>query len=526
MNAAVQNLREPTMRDWLTLGAVGVLVFILNIDYTAVNLALIAISRDINADLNHLQWLLSGYVLIWGAIVIPAGRCTDIYGKKTTILFGLFLFVSGSLLVAVGDQLTVLVAGRLIQGVGGAIYAPACYAVIFAIMPQHRQGLAMGLIGAASGLGLAAGPSIAGLILDHISWRWIFFMNLPLGLVTFTALYMLIAKDQRSEIVQKIDLTGASLLSVGIGLFVFTLNQIEVWGLYNPLLWSCGIGSILALILFNMWDRNHRPQTLPRHFFYNKPYMSSVGSIFLMCYNFSMLMLLIGLYLQAVKRYSSIDAGLIFLMMTLIMGVLSPLGGKLADHMPVRIPIIIGIISMLVSTILLTFLTVDSSLTYIIICLIFAGIGLGLSFPTLNTALMRAVRQDEVATASSIFSMSSLLGHTLGIIAASNILIMGGSFKLDSFLNNFNIQITGSVRNKLLDILGQADHSINRFQDFAIEHRDAFMHVIDEAFMAGFKPCMMTAAISAIIGIIWIWRNLNINAVDNRENVTPTVPIH
>ena len=515
------SINEPSIRDWLALGAVCISVFILNIDYTAVNLALIPISRDIQVDLNHLQWLLSGYVLIWGAIVIPAGRCADIYGKKACILFGLLLFITGSLLVAMGNQLAVLIIGRLIQGVGGALYAPACYAVIFCIMPQHRQGLAMGLVGAACGLGLAAGPSIAGFILDHVSWRWIFFVNLPLGALTYIAIYILIPKDQQQHNVQKIDITGAALLSVGIGLFVFTLNQIEVWGLESLKLWACGLTSIVVLIVFNLWNKNHYPQTLPRHFFKNKPYMSATGSMFLMCYNFSMLMLLIGLYLQAVKRYSSIESGFIFLFMTLIMGVLSPLGGKLADHMPMRIPIIAGMLSMLAATILMAFFNTDTSLTYIMISLALAGIGLGLTFPTLNTALMRTVRSEEVATASSIFSMTSLLGHSIGIITASNLLIAVGNQKLDALLHDFDLNVSAHIKAKLLVILGKADHSINQFQDFTTESREIFMKVIDQAFIAGTVPCMLTASLSTIIGIIWIARHLNIQDADNEIKHVP-----
>jgi len=170
-------------RSWMVLLSIGVLLFLINIDYTAVNLTLVPIAEEINADLNSLQWLLSAYVLVWAACVIPAGRVADLYGRRTTLIIGLILFMGGSCLTGLGHSLEVLILGRVLQGIGAAIFSAPSWAVIFTTAPPEKQGLVMGIVLSFCGLGLATGPTLAGFIIEEANWRWIFYINIPLGII-------------------------------------------------------------------------------------------------------------------------------------------------------------------------------------------------------------------------------------------------------------------------------------------------------------------------------------------------------
>lgn len=165
------NASPISLSAWLLLLTICLLVFLMNIDYTAVNQALLPIADEIKVNLNDLQWLLSGYVLVWGALVVPAGRMADIFGKKISLIVGMVLFMAGSLLTGTGHSIEMLVAGRVFQGIGAALFSAPAYGLVFTSMPPERQGMALGIIGGIAGLGLAAGPTLAGFIIETIGWR-------------------------------------------------------------------------------------------------------------------------------------------------------------------------------------------------------------------------------------------------------------------------------------------------------------------------------------------------------------------
>jgi MFS family permease len=209
-----------------------------------------------------------------------------------------------------------------------------------------------------------------------------------------------------------------------------------------------------------------------------------------------------------VQRFSNGQSGLVFLAMTLIIGVLSPIGGKLADRLDVRLPILWGSLLMAASAVSLAFLTADSSLLYLLICLFGVGLGFGLCFPTINTALLRTVKPTEVNTASGIFTMGMMLGNTLGVIISTSLLVLIGSKKITALLNSEGFSLSTESSDKLLRILAKADHSAAQFADFASLQVPQLIKIVDEAFMAGFWPNMLMGAVFALIGGFWMWRQL------------------
>ncbi|MDK3160896.1 MFS transporter [Kamptonema cortianum] len=245
----------------------GVLIFILNIDYTAVNLTLVPIAEEIQTDLNNLQWLLSAYVLVWAAFVIPAGRLADIYGKRNALIAGLIIFMAGSCLAGLGQSLEVLILGRALQGVGAAIFSAPAWAFVFTTASPEKQGFVMGIILSFAGFGLATGPTLAGLIIQELSWRWIFYVNIPLGFLVIATLLIYSQKDEVASNKQKVDILGTLLLSAGLCLCVYALNQIEVWGLQSPLLWGTAALGLSLLGVYYLRDRMQEFRMVPPHLF-------------------------------------------------------------------------------------------------------------------------------------------------------------------------------------------------------------------------------------------------------------------
>lgn len=509
---------------WLILSAVSALIFLLNIDYTAVNLALVSISEEVPADLNTFQWLLSGYVLTWAAFVVPAGRFADRVGKRKMILIGVSLFIAGSALTGLGYRIDVLIAGRILQGIGAAIFIPPCYGLIFDTMPPKKRSFGMGILAGVAGFGLAAGPTCAGYLIYYFSWRWIFYINIPLGFLAILAVILFVPKDSSNLKAPKIDPLGSFLLAAGLGLFMFGLNQIEIWGIRDLKLISMIAAGVTALILFWLFDRKQKNQTMPRHFFQNKPFMSALLAVTLNVYNFSLILVMMGLYLQNTLHYSGYDSGLIFLAMTLAIGLLSPIGGKLGDKVDIRYPIIAGFLCLALSTFLMSLLNESSSVIMILSALLFAGIGLGLSWPTLNASMMRAVEPHEINTASALFTMATMVANTLGVIVSTSLVVVFGQRKLTTLLNEHSIILNEEQHTVLFSAINQVEHTAKQLIGLPENLVPKLLTFLDASFVYGLTRDMWIGSVLALIGCVLIFHGLkNLKSTSKTDSDVPII---
>jgi EmrB/QacA subfamily drug resistance transporter len=481
------SIPKMTLHSWIMLSTIGLLIFLLNIDYTAVNLALVPISEEVDGDLNTLQWLLSGYVLIWAALVVPAGRFADIHGKAFSLNLGVAIFMLGSLLTGIGSEIYLLIAGRLLQGLGAAIFSSPAYSLIFASVPTNKQGMAMGFMGGAAGLGLAIGPTIAGWLIKEIGWRWLFYVNIPIGLIAIIIMLIYAAPEPKRTDAPQIDWLSVFLLTAGLGSFVFALNQIEVWGISDPSLLGFGIAGIGLLALFGLRDRSQPFQILPRNLITNKPFMSTVGTIFIVAYGFSLVLVMMSLYLQNTLRLSSSEAGLYFLSMTLAIGILSPIGGKLADHMDIRIPNIIGLCLSFSAFFILSQLGVTSPAILVCTGLLLAGLGLGIIFPSMNTAMFRTLESSQINTGSAIFLMAMTLGNAISVIASTSFLVMFGRPKLVELMAQAGSSITAAEQEALINIINKVEHTPEQLKQFPADQIPSLLGLIDQAFLYGYS---------------------------------------
>lgn len=492
---------SPTIsfRSWMVLISVGVLIFLINIDYTAVNLTLVPISEEINADLNGLQWLLSAYVLVWAAFVIPAGRLADLYGKRNALMAGLGLFMLGSCLTGAGHSLEMLILGRILQGLGAATFSAPAWAVIFTSAPPEKQGFVMGVILSFSGFGLAAGPSLAGFIIEEANWRWIFYINIPIGILVIAILKLYAAKDILPVIKEKVDFIGTFLLSAGLCLSVYGLNQLEVLGATSFTLWGM-IGLGLFLIGgFSLRDRAQKLRMIPAHIFKNKVYMAASVGEFFMAIVFSMVLVLMGLYLQSTLHYSSYETGLIFISMTISMGLLSPIGGKMVDTFGTKTPMVLGALMSAIALGMMVFLKTDSSLLYVVTVLFIVGTGLGAYFTACSTAMMQSVPQKDLNVASGVFMMLMMLGNTLSIILSTSFVVFFGRDYLFKMSQAQGMVLSPEQHQDLVEIIAKVEHSSAQLQDFPTQQISQLLHWVDEAFVYGLSLNMMFGCLCALI---------------------------
>ncbi len=328
---------------WWILFVISIITVMVNMDYTVVNLALITISKDIHSPLREIQWVLSGFALAWAAFVLPSGRLADVLGRSYLFLIGVAFFTLASVLAGLANTGWLLTIARTLQGTGGALLAPSAMGIIFSSFPPKQQGIAVGILGTAIGLGLGIGPSFGSLILHLLSWRWIFFINLPLGLFVFVISLLLIPKeDTRTK--ESIDYLGILTLSVGLFGIMFAINEVHEWEETKIHFVIILIGSLLLLSLFLGLQIRKKNPLIRGNLFLNRVFLACNCISLVYQYSFSLVLIVTGLYLQNVLGYSTIQTGFLFLFMTLIFGLLAPFGGKIVSVMDSRIPIAAGMI--------------------------------------------------------------------------------------------------------------------------------------------------------------------------------------
>ncbi|MDP3532096.1 MAG: MFS transporter [Alphaproteobacteria bacterium] len=513
------------LQFYLTLFSIGTLVMLLNIEFSAVNLALVPISKDIDVNLNDLQWVLSSYILVWAALVVPAGRLADLYGKKLMLIIGILTFMIGSFVSGIANHIGPLIMGRIIQGIGAAILSAPAYGIIFSSAPARLQGTAMGIVAGIAGFGLAIGPSLAGYIIKDFSWRWIFYINVPLGVLVITAIFYLVPKSQNAKSHGKMNYGTSLLLILGLAGFVFGLNQIEVWGYKHSLLWIILIGSLCLLGIFYKLDQRSVHQTLPKSLLHHKTYRATLITMMSLAYIFALTLFMVSLYLQSTLRLSAYEAGIALMFFSASYGILSPIGGKITDKFGIQIPCAIGVLCLAAGLSLLGFSSEKSTLLFLSFPLLLLGIGLGVTFPAINTAMFKTVPPALMNTGSALFTMVMMLGNTISVIASSSLLVFWSDFKLKGLLEKANITLTPEHYDILLKVISKAEHTKDQLQGFNEKEIPTLLSIIDQAFVKGFHLNMWIGVFMAFVALYYIMRYFSANAFQNQTSA-PVMPIH
>ena len=220
-------------RKWFTLAAVSFGLFMIMLDNTVVNVALPSIQRDLGADLSSLQWIVAGYALTFAALMLIGGKVADAYGRRLIFVIGIAVFTSASLWCGLADSEDELIAARVLQGAGAALMNPATLSIIAATFPPRQRGTAIGIWAGVSALALAIGPLVGGLITEHLDWSWIFFINIPVGIVAIAASFLFI-DESRDESHVRLDLPGLATSAVGLFALTYGLIEANTYGWTSP----------------------------------------------------------------------------------------------------------------------------------------------------------------------------------------------------------------------------------------------------------------------------------------------------
>ena len=410
-----QRLYTSENRRWWTLGAVAFGLFMIMLDNTIVNVALPSIQRDLEIGISELEWVFNGYALTFGVLMLTGGKLADLLGRRRIFIVGLVVFTLASLLCGMATSAGMLIGARVLQGVGSALMNPATLSIITATFPARQRGMAIGIWAGVAAMALAIGPLVGGLITQHIGWNWIFFINVPVGILAIIVTRLVVSESRDTSAVQRLDFPG--LLTSGIGLFALTFALIEAnsYGWTDPVILALFATSVVALVVFVLLELHQRVPMLDLSLFRNGTFAGANSVMLLVGLAMFGVFFYNSLFVQNVMGYSAVQTGAIFLPMTGLIILIAPAAGKFSDRVGSRW--LMGVGMLLLSISLFTFSRLDAASDFwdLLPGLLVGGVGMGLVMTPTTAAAMGSVPVDQAGVGSAVLNSMRQVGGSLGI---------------------------------------------------------------------------------------------------------------
>src|SRR4051812_25603098 len=427
-------------------------LFCVQIDYFAMNLALPRMALDLKTTAPDLQWVISVYMLALGAFMVPAGRIGDIFGRRRTLLAGIALFGSASVLCALAPSATLVIAFRALQGIGAALLFPVSVSVLTNAFPAARASHAIGLAYGTAGLGNAAGPLIGGLLTETVGWRWIFWLNVPLTLVALAIGAWSITESSDESVPRRIDVTGLALIVTGIGLFTLTFDRAPHWGWLSVWTLSAFAGSLVVLAVFIVVENRVRWPLVNLSLARNRSFTVLViaGTIANIAYVVAIF--LSTVYLQQVRGLDPLTAGLAFLGPSAGAALGGPLSGRLAARYP---PVLVMGVGCVAAAISLAALAVSRGWVIYLIALTTCGFAMGLVYAFTTVATQAVVRPERAGEAAGVTLTSLVILAGVGVAVSGTTLevLRHNGMSTDSGIPAFFLAIAAALLPAAITVL-------------------------------------------------------------------------
>jgi len=447
-------LLAPENRKWWTLGAVSFGLFMIMLDNTIVNVALPSIRRELHIGLSELEWVVNGYALTFAVLMLTGGKLADMFGRRKIFIVGLIIFTASSLACGLAPNAHVLIAARVVQGSGSALMNPATLSIITATFPPRQRGMAIGIWAGTSAMALAIGPLLGGVITQYIDWSWIFFINVPVGVIGIVVARLVINESRDTSHEQRLDLPG--LLTSAIGLFGLTYGLIEAnhYGWTSTRILVCFAIAILGLGSFVFLELRQRLPMLDVRLFKNPTFAGANVTMMLVALAMFGVFFFVSLYLQNILGYSPTKAGASFLPMTILIILIAPIAGKFSDRVGSRWLVGIGMLLVSGSLFIFSRMGLDSTWWDLLPGLIVGGVGMALTMTPTTAAAMGSVAVDKAGVGSAVLNSMRQVGGSLGIaimgaiVAASVTVSLQAAYgsrnpaliqtAIDQFVNGFS----------------------------------------------------------------------------------------
>ncbi|MBC6460713.1 DHA2 family efflux MFS transporter permease subunit [Actinomadura sp. HBU206391] len=487
--------------QWAVLLTLSLGFFMTLLDLTIVNIAIPSMIEKLDASLDEVLWVVNGYVLILAVLLITAGRLGDLRGPRTMFIAGVAIFTVASLLCGISQNPAELISARVIQGLGAAMLLPQTMTIIIATFPAERRGAALGIWGAVAGVATIAGPTLGGLLVTTLDWRWIFFVNLPIGVLVLV-LTVMIVPDTRHERRHRFDIGGVLIATAALFCFVFGLTEGQRYE-WNAAIWGL-MGAGVVLLLAFVWHQRSRQDQEPLVPFVlfkdrNFTVMTLIGAIT----SIGMLgfFLPMTIYLQSVLGFSALKAGLVLAPSSVVSMFLAPVAGRMSDRFGGKYILMVGMTLYGLSLVWIVLIAdVSTSWVSFLPALVVSGLGIGCVFAPMATEAMRGVEPRLAGAASGVNNTVRQIGSVLGTASVGAVLQnrLAGSLKDEATKQSGQIPapyrgefVTG-FKNAAKEGLGTGQSSVARHlpPDLPKGAEAQFKQIAGDVFVHGFVTAM------------------------------------
>lgn len=462
---------------WIVLGNIMIGTFMAVLDSTVVNTGLPVIMGTLGADINVAEWVLTGYMLSMASILPAAGWLSERFGYKKIYFLSLLVFTVGSFMCGSSSTIEELIFWRVIEGFGCGMLLPVGMAIVSDVFPPEQRGTALGFWSIASAASVSFGPTIGGYLVDYMDWNYIFYVNIPIGILALIVT-AIVQKEHVKGTKVPFDIPGFITSAIFLPVFMYGLSEVNSstnsMGWNSPVVLGAMWIAVVTFILFLYFEFTVRTPLINLRLFVDKDF--ALSNLILFVFGIGMFgsTFLIPLYLQDNLGYSALQAGMFFMPVGIIQGVASPLSGKLMQRINPKVFIVSGILLMALSFYMNYYLSFLTEKWYIMLSLYLRGLGMGLLFTPLLTLSLVNIRNSDMAQASSITNIVRQMGGSFGVAIFSHLLTQRTAFHTQRYGEALNY--TGDVyRQTLHSLSGFMEHTGGRTPDTAREVAEMLM---------------------------------------------------
>jgi EmrB/QacA subfamily drug resistance transporter len=491
-----RSLTGANRRWWVVVAMSGIMI-ILTLDFFGLTVALPRIGQDLHASTETLAWAVNIYLLAFVSPMVAVGRLADIVGRRKVALTGVALFVIGSIACGFATSATFLIASRLVQGLGGGIIFTTSLSIVNNAFPTDERAKALGVWSGVGLIGSALGPMVGGLLTQDASWRWFFFLNVPIG-VGVILLSLVVVEESRDEAYTGgIDWAGFATLTLGFVPLIFGLQEGSQAGWSSPeVAASIGAGVVLLALFVVVEQRTRRPPLVEFSLFRDKRFAGASVVAFVGNWQFGAILFFLTLYLQEILLKDPITAGLIFLTFSVPLVVLSPIGGRLVSRFGSQLLMSIGMVLIGAGMVVFAFLTAGTAIGVLVLGLVVAGVGQGFAYNLSNTAGMETMPDERAGVASGVLQTARLMGIVIGL-ALSVALFRGlENAAVISGVDRANgpAPVTAQQRHAIDGLLSGSAAARAELARFAAPGQDQVTSIVNDSFSKGLRGVMSLGA--------------------------------
>jgi EmrB/QacA subfamily drug resistance transporter len=413
---------EAGRNPWAILAVLCIGLFMILLDGTIVNIAIPHIMTSLDTGLSGVEWVMNAYILAFAVALVTFGRLGDLFGRRKLYVTGMALFTLASLACGLAPSITWLIIFRVVQGLGGAAMMPATLSIVAAVFAPGRRGAAMGVWGGVSGLATAIGPSLGGLIVDGASWRWIFLINIPIGVIGALLALRLVPESKNRGAVETLDLPGVGLFSIALFCLTFALIEGQNYGWTSAVILGLFGAALVGFLLFYWQEHRVRQPLIDFSLFRKIDFLAGNITGLLLSASMMGVFFMVPIFLQTVLGFSALKAGLVMSPMSVVIIFAAPLAGVLSDKVGSKWIVALGMLLLAFGIAWMAGLTPwhdklapDTTPMMLLFPFIIAGIGIGFAVAPVTSAVMATAPPDRVGNASGVLSTMRQVGSLMGI---------------------------------------------------------------------------------------------------------------